>query len=98
MSDTLELYYMPTCPFCRRVLNYMEVHNIDIPRHDITSEPTARTTLEEQGGKMQVPCLFINGKPLFESDDIITFLETAFHVNDEGDQSIQDVVQTEAGD
>ena len=27
------------------------------------------------GGKMQVPCLFIDGEPLYESMDIIKWLE-----------------------
>ena len=28
------------------------------------------------GGKKQVPCLVINGKPLYESDDIIAYLRS----------------------
>ena len=31
--------------------------------------------LIEHGGKEQVPCLFIDGKPLYESLDIIAWLE-----------------------
>lgn len=75
MATTYELYYMPTCPFCRKVLSFMEQHNIELPLRNITAEPEARATLERIGGKVQVPCLFIDGKPLYESDDIIAYLQ-----------------------
>lgn len=75
MSQALELYIMPGCPFCRKVLSYMERRDIDIPLRDITANPNDRSTLQNVGGKVQVPCLFIDGKPLYESDDIIAYLE-----------------------
>lgn len=75
MSQALELYIMPGCPFCRKVLSYMERRAIDIPLRDITANPNDRSTLQNVGGKVQIPCLFIDGKPLYESDDIIAYLE-----------------------
>ena len=30
--------------------------------------------LIKDGGKMQVPCLFIDGRPMYESDDIAKWL------------------------
>lgn len=75
MSQALELYIMPGCPFCRKVLSYMERRGIDIPLRDIKANPNDRSTLQNVGGKVQVPCLFIDGKPLYESDDIIAYLE-----------------------
>ena len=43
MSQALELYIMPGCPFCRKVLSYMERQGIEIPLRDITANPaTAR--------------------------------------------------------
>ena len=33
-----------------------------------------RERLIRDGGKLQVPCLFIDGKPLYESDDIVAWL------------------------
>lgn len=75
MSQALELYIMPGCPFCRKVLSYMERQGIEIPLRDITANPNDRSTLQNVGGKVQVPCLFIDGKPLYESDDIIAYLK-----------------------
>lgn len=34
--------------------------------------------LINRGGKDQVPCLFIDGKPLYESDDIIKYFKENF--------------------
>lgn len=75
MSQALELYIMHGCPFCRKVLSYMERQGIEIPLRDITANPNDRSTLQNVGGKVQVPCLFIDGEPLYESDDIIAYLE-----------------------
>lgn len=74
MATTYELFYMPTCPYCRKVLAFMQTQDIELPLRDITAEPQARETLETVGGKVQVPCLFIDGKPMYESDDIIDYL------------------------
>jgi glutaredoxin len=47
----------------------------DIEYHDIRKNEDDRKRLIEVGGKEQVPCLFIDGKPMYESDDIIAWLK-----------------------
>lgn len=75
----LDLYYRPTCPYCRKVLGYMEDHSInDVTMYDISSDEAALDRLVQVGGKKQVPCLFIDSKPMYESDDIIAFLAKTF--------------------
>ena len=72
----LELYMFETCPYCRKVIN--EIHmsgRKDIAFHDIRKNADDRKRLIEVGGKEQVPCLFIDGKPMYESDDIIAWLK-----------------------
>jgi glutaredoxin 3 len=69
------LYYFDSCPFCVKVLNYLDKNNITIPKRDILLDPEAKETLRRIGGKTQVPCLFIDEKPLYESNDIIQWLE-----------------------
>ena len=78
MATSYELFYKPTCPFCIKVLNFMTEHDIKLPLRDISSDQDARSTLEQVGGKVQVPCLFIDGKPMYESDDIIAYLSKTF--------------------
>ena len=71
----LMLYYFPLCPYCHLVLDCLERLGLEIPMRDIQSEPGARDDLLEIGGKGQVPCLVIDGKPLYESGDIVRWLE-----------------------
>ena len=47
----------------------------DILYQDIHKNPEEAERLLSVGGKMQVPCLFIDGEPLYESMDIIRWLE-----------------------
>ncbi len=73
----LELYYRPGCPFCRKVLHFIDSNKIqDVKHKDIVANPAFATELINAGGKSQVPCLFIDGEPLYESDDIIERLKS----------------------
>ncbi len=74
MTDQLTLYISSTCPFCFKVLDVINHYNIDIPTKNIYEDDAAYTKLVTIGGKSQVPCLFINDKALYESDDIITYI------------------------
>ena len=73
-NHELELYMKPTCPYCIKVMNFMEDNSIAIPLRDIEADEEAAKTLISVGGKRQVPCLFIDGRPLYESGDIIEWL------------------------
>lgn len=74
---TLELYIMETCPYCRKVMSCISsAGRKDVVYKDILKSEEAESTLVSIGGKRQVPCLFIDGKPLYESMDIIHWLET----------------------
>jgi len=71
----LILYYMPSCPFCQKVLSYMKKNDIEIPLKDTYSNRSYSQELLKIGGKTQVPCLVIDGKALYESDDIIAWFK-----------------------
>ena len=72
----LELFKYDTCPYCRRVMGYIEQSGrSDVEYRDIHQNEDDRARLIEVGGKQQVPCLFIDDKPLYESADIIAWLE-----------------------
>ena len=73
---TLELYKMDSCPYCRRVMDYISAAGRkDIACRDIIASRENERTLIKVGGKRQVPCLFIDGKPMYESLDIIQWLK-----------------------
>lgn len=71
----LALYYRPTAPSAFKVLDFMDRQGVTIPLIDISQDRDAAATLIEVGGKQQVPCLFIDGKALYESSDIISWID-----------------------
>lgn len=71
--ENLTLFYKPTCPYCTKVLNYMQEQDIECEMKN-TLEPGVRDELIAIGGKGQVPCLIIDGEPMYESDDILMYL------------------------
>ncbi|MFP4473713.1 MAG: glutaredoxin family protein [Candidatus Omnitrophota bacterium] len=71
----LELYYQPTCLFCRKVLSFMDENEISgVELKDKTAHPEYEQELINVGGKAQVPCLVRDGDPLYESDKIMEWL------------------------
>ena len=52
-TQNLELFYKPTCPYCHKVMSFMEQNNIELPMHDIVADDAARERLIEVGGKRQ---------------------------------------------
>ena len=74
-QTVLLLYFKSTCPFCQKVLDFIENAGLKIPLKDVNKTKDGRDELEHLGGKSQVPCLFIDGQALYESDDIIEWLK-----------------------
>jgi glutathione S-transferase len=54
---------------------FLKQNDLEVERRMIT-EGTNREDLIAIGGKKQCPCLIIDGKALYESDDIIDYLRT----------------------
>ena len=72
----LELYKFDSCPFCGKVIRYIEKSGRkDISFCDIHKDPVSLRRLIKIGGKEQVPCLFIDGVPLYDSADIFQWLK-----------------------
>ena len=72
-ADT-QLFYKPSCRYCRKVTDYLEQSGKTIDMKEVKTD-SDRQKLIEIGGKSQVPCLVIDGKPLYESDAIIDWLK-----------------------
>lgn len=76
------LYQFKACPFCVKVRRTLHKLNLSMVLCDAKNDPQARQVLEEQGGKIQVPCLRIeqDGKVqwLYESKAIIEHLNKTF--------------------
>lgn len=80
MSHTIEakkyetiLYIRKSCPYCQKVTATLNKLKKTIEIRDI-SHHIYRDELLQRGKKKQVPCLFIDGVPLYESEEIIKWL------------------------
>ncbi len=73
----LLLYKMEGCPYCQKVLDHLETKNIQFRSLDI-SDSVNMDELLHLGGEDQVPFLVDteHNAKMYESDDIIEYLET----------------------
>ena len=71
------LFFRPTCPYCQKVLAYMESNGITADMRDVTEQSHADELLK-RGGKRQVPFLVDdeNDVAMYESDAIIAHLSS----------------------
>ena len=78
-----QLYQFAGCPFCVKVRRAARRMGIQLAQKDARHDEAAKRELIEGGGEYQTPCLRIAGedgslKWLYESSDIIAFLEERF--------------------
>jgi glutaredoxin 3 len=76
----LELYHFESCPYCGKVRKTIEELGVksQVQYFDILKDPSAHERLMKMNDDEQVPCLVVDGKPILESDDIITWLKDHF--------------------
>ena len=82
-TQNLTLYEYRACPFCVKVRRAMKRQSLNIERRDAKRCANSRQELLSGGGQLKVPCLFIdngdgNTQWLYESDDIISYLQSRF--------------------
>ena len=77
-DDPLVLYKFDACPFCARVLAAAKNLGLDLAMRDTREDPDARAELFAATGRTQVPALKIGERFMFESRDIIRFLEERY--------------------
>ena len=73
----LVLYKFDACWYCQRVYRKIAELGLEdgIVYRDTWQDPQAAQELIRVGGKRQVPCLFIDGQPMYESLDINAWLQ-----------------------
>lgn len=81
-TQNLSLYQFFACPFCIKTRRAIYKLNLPIQKHSVSNNSKYRTELLEQGGKIQTPCLRIQGPQgvtwLYESSEIIAYLNKRF--------------------
>jgi glutaredoxin len=86
-TKKLVLYQYAACPFCVKVRRTMTRNALNIETRDAKRSEQFKEELLQGGGQLKVPCLRIeddNGEVrwMFESGDIISYLEQRFNAND----------------
>lgn len=72
----IEIFTMDTCPYCRKVIDFIKSKGIDFLQRDVNIAENAQL-LMKFGGKAQVPFLLDKEKKIsmYESDKIIEYLQ-----------------------
>ena len=73
----LELFILETCPYCKKVMNFLDSENMHYSKIDISNKENEEALIRI-GGKRQVPFLIDKDRniQMYESDDIIEYLKT----------------------
>ena len=79
----LSLYYVPTCPYCIRVVRVIRQLKLNIEHRNVKRMPRYREELIANGGRSMVPCVRIqedeqNVRWMYESRDISRYLRDRF--------------------
>ncbi len=74
-TPKLELFYYDACPFCAFVLREIEDLDILVEKKNILEDQSNLERLMNDTGRRTVPCLYIDNKPMFESQDIVNWLK-----------------------
>lgn len=82
-TANMALYQFTACPFCIKTRRAIHRLGLTIEKRNAMNNASARRELEQQGGKIKVPCLRITeaGKDdiwMYESGDIIAYLQQRF--------------------
>jgi glutaredoxin 3 len=80
-SVTLELYELPGCPYCAKVVSTLDELDLDYVSHEVPGSHAQRDEVKEISGQTGVPVLVdtehdVDGMP--ESDDIVAYLEKTY--------------------
>jgi len=73
----LELYILETCPYCKKVMEFLDGQSMKYRTIDISNKES-EDSLIQMGGKRQVPFLVDTDRniQMYESKDIIEYLKT----------------------
>lgn len=73
----LELFVLETCPYCQKVMSFLDKEHMRYEKIDISNKES-EDALIKLGGKRQVPFLVDTERniQMYESNDIIEYLKT----------------------
>lgn len=92
-TANMAIYEFKGCPFCMKTRRSIRRLSLNIELRDAMKNDVHREALKTEGGRIQVPCLRItkDGEDtwMYESTDIISFLEGKYGKESELGQQTQ---------
>jgi glutaredoxin 3 len=68
----VEIYTTPFCPYCHRAKNLLKQKGVDFTEYDVMMAANKRAEMRERaGGRNSVPQIFIDGRHIGGSDDLV---------------------------
>tara|TARA_B100000315_G_C14016785_1_gene337016 strand:+ start:269 stop:502 length:234 start_codon:yes stop_codon:yes gene_type:complete len=71
----LILYNLPGCPYCKRVIDFLDKKGLKYDIKDVPPNKQDRTEVIEISGQTDVPVLVDGDKIIDDDDNIIPYLE-----------------------
>jgi len=68
----IEIYTQPWCPYCVRAMRLLADKGVDFQEIDAPrGTPERRESIRRSGGRTSVPQIFIDGRHLGDSDELL---------------------------
>jgi len=69
---SVKVYSTPTCPFCRKVKEFLKGNNVEFENIDVSSDQEKVKEMVDKSGQMGVPVIDIEGEIIvgFDKDKI----------------------------
>ncbi|MBD3204218.1 NrdH-redoxin [Candidatus Woesearchaeota archaeon] len=73
----VNVYSTPTCPWCKKIKDYLKEKDVDFIEHNVAEDTKAREEMVEKSGQLGVPVVDIDGTVIvgFDKDKIDKSLE-----------------------
>ena len=66
---TVKVYYSPTCPWCKRVRDFLTTQGVVFEDIDVLNDKAARQDMVQKTGQMGVPVIEIDGDYVIGYDE-----------------------------
>ena len=71
MSNRIEIYTTPVCPYCQKAKRLLESKGVAYKEIDITREAASREEMKKRaGGRQSVPQIFIGARHIGGCDEL----------------------------
>lgn len=84
----ITLFVKTGCPFCARVLTALEAHNVPFEEKNIADDAVVNELIA-LGGKRQVPFMIDGAISMYESADIVAYIEKTYGKGEEKGSKIR---------